>query len=141
MSLHLPLSQYDSDWNAQIDQQAQARVHRLGQTKKVKRSYLNSLLWVQSTGCSAIKNYHPPHHQVLVIRFVTVGSVEERVISVARSKQALVDRSITCAYGRKARPGACTSIGVALVGNNVISNSASKFPKPQSPHTHCRRIL
>lgn len=29
--------QYDTDWNSQIDQQAQARVHRLGQTKKVGR--------------------------------------------------------------------------------------------------------
>ena len=26
---------YDSDWNPQIDLQAQARIHRLGQTKQV----------------------------------------------------------------------------------------------------------
>ncbi|KAL6769639.1 hypothetical protein ACKKBG_A31805 [Auxenochlorella protothecoides x Auxenochlorella symbiontica] len=60
---------YDTDWNAQIDLQAQARVHRLGQTKKV-----------------------------LVIRLQTAGSVEERVVDVAQSKRTFVDRSITCGF-------------------------------------------
>ncbi len=38
---------YDSDWNPAIDAQAQARAHRIGQTRKV-----------------------------LVLRLVTVGSIE-----------------------------------------------------------------
>ena len=46
---------YDSDWNPQVDQQAMARVHRIGQKKKVH-----------------------------IYRFVTGDSVEERVVERAR---------------------------------------------------------
>ena len=48
---------FDSDWNPQNDLQAQARAHRLGQTK-----------------------------QVLVLRLVTNGTVEEKVLSAAAHK-------------------------------------------------------
>merc|ERR1719272_613423 len=48
---------YDSDWNPQVDQQAMARVHRIGQKKKVH-----------------------------IYRFVTGDSVEERVVERARKK-------------------------------------------------------
>jgi len=48
---------YDSDWNPQIDLQAMARVHRIGQTKKVH-----------------------------VYRLVTKRSVEERILARARKK-------------------------------------------------------
>ncbi|KDD73004.1 hypothetical protein H632_c2638p0 [Helicosporidium sp. ATCC 50920] len=61
--------QYDTDWNAQIDLQAQARAHRLGQTKPV-----------------------------LVIRLQTEGTVEERIASVADAKRSTADVSITCGF-------------------------------------------
>jgi hypothetical protein len=48
---------YDSDWNPQVDLQAMARVHRIGQTKKVH-----------------------------VYRFVTQGTVEERIIQRSEKK-------------------------------------------------------
>ena len=51
---------------AQIDLQAQARVHRIGQ-----------------------------RNQVLVLRLQTVGSVEEHVCSVADAKKGLADLTIT----------------------------------------------
>jgi SWI/SNF-related matrix-associated actin-dependent regulator of chromatin subfamily A member 5 len=43
---------YDSDWNPQVDQQAMARVHRIGQKKKVH-----------------------------IYRLITGDSVEERIIT------------------------------------------------------------
>ena len=51
---------YDSDWNPQVDLQAQDRAHRIGQTK-----------------------------QVCVFRFITEGSVEEKVIERALQKLRL----------------------------------------------------
>jgi SWI/SNF-related matrix-associated actin-dependent regulator of chromatin subfamily A member 5 len=48
---------YDSDWNPQVDQQAMARVHRIGQKKKVH-----------------------------IYRLVTGDSVEERIITRAEKK-------------------------------------------------------
>eukprot|EP00798_Chlamydomonas_sp_ICE-L_P010150 gene10150-8053_t len=57
---------YDTDWNPALDLQAQARAHRLGQTK-----------------------------QVTVLRLVTKGSVEEHIIKVAAEKRKFADSSIT----------------------------------------------
>lgn len=57
---------YDTDWNPQMDAQAAARAHRIGQTK-----------------------------DVLVLRLQTVGTVEERVTAVAADKRGMADRSIT----------------------------------------------
>jgi ATP-dependent DNA helicase len=51
---------YDSDWNPQMDLQAQDRVHRIGQTK-------------------------PVH----VYRFVTANSVEQTILEKARNKRKL----------------------------------------------------
>lgn len=51
---------YDSDWNPQVDLQAQDRVHRIGQTRPV-----------------------------VVYRFVTAGSIEKRVLDCAGSKRRL----------------------------------------------------
>eukprot|EP01126_Amoeba_proteus_P048883 TRINITY_DN5672_c0_g1_i9.p1 TRINITY_DN5672_c0_g1~~TRINITY_DN5672_c0_g1_i9.p1 ORF type:complete len:843 (-),score=238.21 TRINITY_DN5672_c0_g1_i9:181-2709(-) len=48
---------YDSDWNPQVDLQAQDRAHRIGQTKHVK-----------------------------VYRFVTEGTVEEKIVERAETK-------------------------------------------------------
>lgn len=51
---------YDSDWNPQADLQAMDRAHRIGQTK-----------------------------QVYVFRFITEGSVEERMLERAAQKLRL----------------------------------------------------
>lgn len=56
----------DTDWNPQIDAQAQARAHRLGQTKPV-----------------------------LVLRLYVPGTVEEHIIDTATKKKALADAAIT----------------------------------------------
>lgn len=48
---------YDTDWNPQVDLQAQDRVHRIGQTKPVT-----------------------------VYRFITEGTVEERILQIAQRK-------------------------------------------------------
>jgi SWI/SNF-related matrix-associated actin-dependent regulator of chromatin subfamily A member 5 len=55
---------YDSDWNPQVDLQAMARVHRIGQTKKVH-----------------------------VYRFMTRGTVEERIVERAE-KKLFLDRMV-----------------------------------------------
>ncbi|KAL3133545.1 hypothetical protein ABBQ38_007396 [Trebouxia sp. C0009 RCD-2024] len=60
---------YDTDWNPQIDLQAQARAHRIGQKR-----------------------------EVLVLRLQTNGSVEERVLEASSQKRSLADRSITGQY-------------------------------------------
>ena len=53
-------------FGAQIDLQAQARAHRIGQ-----------------------------HRQVLVLRLQTVGSIEEHICSIADAKKGLADLTIT----------------------------------------------
>ncbi len=55
-----------SDWNPQIDLQAQARAHRIGQTR-----------------------------QVLVVRLLAEGSIEEHIMQVAEQKRKFADSSIT----------------------------------------------
>ena len=57
---------YDTDWNPQVDAQAQARAHRIGQTR-----------------------------DVLVIRMETAGSIEEGVRAVAQRKLDVAARAIT----------------------------------------------
>lgn len=57
---------YDTDWNPQVDLQAQARAHRIGQKR-----------------------------EVLVLRLQTLGSVEERILEASSQKRSLADRSIT----------------------------------------------
>jgi SNF2 family DNA or RNA helicase len=56
----------DTDWNPQIDLQAQARAHRMGQTKPV-----------------------------LVLRLYIPTTVEEHIIETAAKKRALADAAIT----------------------------------------------
>jgi SNF2 family DNA or RNA helicase len=55
-----------SDWNPQIDLQAQARAHRIGQKQKV-----------------------------LVVRLLAQGSIEEHILQVAEQKRKFADSSIT----------------------------------------------
>ena len=61
---------YDSDFNPQVDLQAMDRVHRIGQTKKVR-----------------------------VLRLVTHDSVEERIVQRARDKIYLMQRTMTARGG------------------------------------------
>ena len=56
----------DTDWNPQMDKQAQARVHRLGQTKPV-----------------------------LILRLFIPQTVEEHILQVSQQKQDLADAAIT----------------------------------------------
>lgn len=56
----------DTDWNPQMDKQAQARVHRLGQTKPV-----------------------------LILRLFIPGTIEEHILQISHKKQDLADAAIT----------------------------------------------
>ncbi|GKV39037.1 hypothetical protein SLEP1_g46868 [Rubroshorea leprosula] len=60
---------FDTDWNPQVDLQAQARAHRIGQKK-----------------------------DVLVLRFETVQSVEEQVRASAEHKLGVANQSITAGF-------------------------------------------
>ncbi|XP_058078627.1 chromatin structure-remodeling complex protein SYD-like [Magnolia sinica] len=60
---------FDTDWNPQVDLQAQARAHRIGQKK-----------------------------DVLVLRLETVSSVEEQVRASAEQKLGLANQSITAGF-------------------------------------------
>ncbi|KAL1154798.1 hypothetical protein V6Z11_A09G268200 [Gossypium hirsutum] len=60
---------FDTDWNPQVDLQAQARAHRLGQKK-----------------------------DVLVLRFETVQTVEEQVRASAEHKLGVANQSITAGF-------------------------------------------
>ncbi|XP_004508316.1 uncharacterized protein [Cicer arietinum] len=60
---------FDTDWNPQVDLQAQARAHRIGQKK-----------------------------DVLVLRFETVQTVEEQVRASAEHKLGVANQSITAGF-------------------------------------------
>lgn len=57
---------YDTDWNPQMDAQAAARAHRIGQTR-----------------------------DVLVVRLITQSSIEEKIVAVAAEKLDIAERTIT----------------------------------------------
>jgi hypothetical protein len=74
---------YDSDWNPQVDAQAMARVHRIGQTKPVA-----------------------------VFRLVTAGSVEERMVQRAEKKLYL-DAVVARGEGGAAEAAAAAAAAAA----------------------------
>lgn len=57
---------FDTDWNPQMDLQAQARAHRIGQTRPVQ-----------------------------VLRLYLPGTVEEHIIEIARQKKNMAEAVIT----------------------------------------------
>jgi SWI/SNF-related matrix-associated actin-dependent regulator of chromatin subfamily A member 5 len=84
---------FDSDWNPQVDLQAMARVHRIGQTK-------------------------PVH----IYRLVTAGSIEERIIQRAQKKLFLDGMVNRLSTTRAAELDAQTSDGIeTLDGENLLS--------------------
>ncbi len=109
---------YDTDWNPQIDLQAQARAHRIGQTNEVQASmstvkhitiiglirspdYFSSLSRADSAlaDCTAFNLCYGIFliccMQVLVLRLQTTNTIEEHIYNVASQKRSVADRSIT----------------------------------------------
>jgi SNF2 family DNA or RNA helicase len=86
---------YDPEWNPQIDAQAIARCHRIGQDKKV-----------------------------LVLRLLTLGTVEERVFKVAGDKKGLAEASITAGFF----DGATTAAVREKYLLNLIANQQQQGP-------------
>jgi SWI/SNF-related matrix-associated actin-dependent regulator of chromatin subfamily A member 5 len=76
---------YDSDWNPQMDLQAQDRAHRIGQTKPVK-----------------------------IFRLITEGTVEEKILDRCQPRPPIYARhgASACSRGiRHGRPLALTRVG------------------------------
>jgi SWI/SNF-related matrix-associated actin-dependent regulator of chromatin subfamily A member 5 len=93
---------YDSDWNPQADAQAMARVHRIGQTKKV-----------------------------CVFRLVTANSVEERMVARAEKKLYL-DAVVARGAGGATAPAsdaaaADADTGAALTAEDLRFGADSLF--------------
>ena len=89
---------YDSDWNPQVDRQAQARVHRIGQTKKVH-----------------------------CYRLVTRNTVEERIIQRANKKLYLdkvVNRDSTAKSEEYEKLGLKEMLKILKFGANAIFNNS-----------------
>ncbi len=78
---------FDSDWNPMADMQAAARAHRIGQTE-----------------------------EVLVVRLVADGTVDELVVSRAQSKLALADESVDQGRGEDPRFSAKELLDIVSYG-------------------------
>ena len=90
---------YDSDWNPQQDLQAMARVHRIGQTKKVH-----------------------------VYRLVTGGSVEERILDRAEKKlylDKMVNRDSTQSVLEMAKMSTTEIFKMLTFGANAVMSSSA----------------
>jgi chromodomain-helicase-DNA-binding protein 4 len=85
---------YDSDWNPHNDIQAFSRAHRIGQTNKV-----------------------------MIYRFVTRSSVEERIAQVAKKKMMLTHLVV--------RPGMGGNAANAVAGNGEKKVSANTMSKKE----------
>lgn len=82
---------YDSDWNPSNDLQAMDRAHRLGQTK-----------------------------QVTIYRLITTGTVDERIVNLARTKKQVQDAvvgSSAQSYENVAKPNEVVSL---LLGDDEL---------------------
>ncbi|KAH8919822.1 hypothetical protein BT69DRAFT_1223652 [Atractiella rhizophila] len=88
---------YDSDWNPSNDSQAMDRAHRLGQTK-----------------------------QVTVYRLITKGTIDERIVQLARTKKSVQDAvvgSSSQSYSEVAKPNEVVSL---LLGDDEMEESIRK---------------
>ncbi|KAF4613338.1 hypothetical protein D9613_011056 [Agrocybe pediades] len=91
---------YDSDWNPQADLQAMDRAHRIGQTK-----------------------------QVFVFRFITEGSVEERMLERAAQKLRLDQLVIQQGRTQQAKAAANKEELLEMIthgAEKIINNAASQ---------------
>jgi len=114
---------YDTDWNPAMEDQAQARAHRIGQTRQVCATVMHS--GVTQDRCApqsctqVLHTYHVPHMtafrrvllvpplpppspQVLVLRLLTSDSIEEHMYRVSDEKRRFANSSIT---GGRVREG------------------------------------
>jgi hypothetical protein len=136
---------YDSDWNPQMDLQAQDRAHRLGQTKPVKvfrlitqnsieekildramkKLHLDALV-IQQGRCapsfpSRQCNLHTTPHAIVLAPLLLPRTMVERVLNVANIQSWIYDRLAAgcpkepCPVDRKFRVHLCTPL---LVGHS-----------------------
>ena len=82
---------FDHDWNPAMDEQAKARVHRIGQ-----------------------KN------QVLIIRMVTPDTVEERIVQRAGEKLSQTDLAIDAGLFNQRSTAAGVGHACAVIDNGVM---------------------
>ena len=97
---------YDADWNPHSDLQAMSRAHRIGQTKKVGKSACVCVcvcvcvcicvcVLKFKTKKESVSLYFCPFifssfsFQVMIYKFVTLNSIEEKIIQRAKSKMML----------------------------------------------------
>ena len=85
---------YDSDWNPHNDIQAFSRAHRIGQANKVLRFVFCFSFFVSYFILLFC-------YQVMIYRFVTRNSVEERVTQVAKKKMMLTHLVVRPGMGAK----------------------------------------
>lgn len=83
---------YDHDWNPSNDAQAMDRAHRLGQTR-----------------------------QVTVYRLITRGTIDERIVQLARVKKDVSKVYQLCIYAFSA---ACPQVQDIVVGNKTFQDMA-----------------
>lgn len=86
---------YDSDWNPHNDIQAFSRAHRIGQANKVSSLFPHQICKNNHTFISIL------FLQVMIYRFVTRNSVEERVTQVAKKKMMLTHLVVRPGMGAK----------------------------------------
>ena len=106
---------YDSDWNPQMDLQAQDRAHRIGQTKPVT-----------------------------VFRLVTEGTIEERMLEHGLFKlklDALVVQQgrLGGGAGVQARVSKEELLGT-LARARALARVLCAFPSPHTPHAHTHTV-
>ena len=83
---HAPFLPPFSDWNPQMDLQAQDRAHRIGQKKQVGH-VLNAVAICKPSPCRPC--FANDVVQVRVFRLITEGTVEERIVEKAEMKLRL----------------------------------------------------
>src|ERR1700679_680787 len=88
---------YDSDWNPTIDSQAMDRAHRLGQTK-----------------------------QVTVYRLITKGTIDERIVQLARVKKD-VSRDIYPLFETNLSVCRCKTLLWAIKTSQTLLSQVKSF--------------